>query len=203
MQTLKSDIRKRILAVSKRLFLKNGYRGATTRDIAREAGITLSNLYHYYSSKDDLFCHLLKPATDALEALLDERHGHKGYDISTIRAEGYAEASLEEYMGIIHRHKTALKLLLFHAQGSSLEGFKEAYVNKATRGVLEWFKAMKAKHPEMNSDVSEFFIHLNNVWMFTLLEEILMHGLGEEETRSVLSDYVQFELIGWKKMMKI
>ena len=52
MQTLKSDIRKRILAVSKRLFLKNGYRGATTRDIAREAGITLSNLYHYYASKD-------------------------------------------------------------------------------------------------------------------------------------------------------
>ena len=203
MQTLKSDIRKRILAVSKRLFLKKGYRGATTRDIAREAGITLSNLYHYYTSKDDLFCSLLKPVTEALNALLDERNGQTGYDISTIQAEGYADASLEEYMGIIHRHKTALKLLLFHAQGSSLEGFKEAYVNKATRGVLEWFKAMKAKHPEMNSDVSEFFIHLNNVWMFTLLEEILMHNLGEEETRSVLSDYVQFELIGWKKMMQI
>ena len=203
MQTLKSDIRKRILAVSKRLFLKNGYRGATTRDIAREAGITLSNLYHYYASKDDLFCRLLKPATDALNALLDERNGQEGYDISTIQAEGYAEASLKEYMDIIHRHKTALKLLLFHAQGSSLEGFKECYVNKATRGVLDWFKAMKAKYPEMNIDVSEFFIHLNTVWMFTLLEEILMHDLGEEETRSVLSDYVKFELIGWRKMMQI
>ena len=52
MQTLKSDIRKRILTVSKRLFLKNVYRGATTRDIAQGAGITLSNLYHYYASKD-------------------------------------------------------------------------------------------------------------------------------------------------------
>jgi hypothetical protein len=30
-----------------------------------------------------------------------------------------------------------------------------------------------------------------------------MHDLGEEETRSVLSDYIQFELIGWKKMMQI
>ena len=203
MQTLKSDIRKRILAVSKRLFLKNGYRGATTRDIAREAGITLSNLYHYYPSKDDLFCRLLKPATDALNALLDERNGQEGYDISTIQAEGYAEASLKEYMDIIHRHKTALKLLLFHAQGSSLEGFKECYVNKATRSVLDWFKAMKAKYPEMNIDVSEFFIHLNTVWMFTLLEEILMHDLGEEETRSVLTEYVEFELIGWRKMMQI
>ena len=81
MQTLKSDIRKRILTVSKKLFLKNGYRGATTRDIAQGAGITLSNLYHYYTSKDDLFCSLVKPVTDALNALLDERNGQAGYDI--------------------------------------------------------------------------------------------------------------------------
>jgi hypothetical protein len=39
--------------------------------------------------------------------------------------------------------------------------------------------------------------------MFTLLEEILMHDLPEEETRSALSEYIQFELIGWKRMMKI
>ena len=203
MQTLKTDTRKRILAVSKKLFLKKGYRGTTTREIARESDVTLSNLYNYFSSKDELFCKLLKPATDALETMLDERHGAKGTDISVIQADGYAEFELEEYMEIIRKHRSALKLLLFHAQGSSLEGFKEYYVNKATRLVLVWFKDMKAKHPEMNVSVSEFFIHLNNVWMFTLLEEILMHDLGEEETRSALSDYVQFELIGWKKMMQI
>ena len=52
MQTLKTDTRKRILNVSKRLFLKKGFRETTTRDIAREAGINLSNLYHYFTSKD-------------------------------------------------------------------------------------------------------------------------------------------------------
>jgi len=203
MQTLKPDTRKRILSVSKKLFLERGYRDTTTRDIAREAGVGLSNLYHYYASKDELFAQLLKPATDALEGLLDERHGQSGYDISTIQEDDYAEASLEEYMSLIRRHRNSLKLLLFKSQGSSLEGFKEYYVNKATDLVMDWFRAMKAKHPEMNADVSEFFVHLNNVWMFTLLEEILMHDLPEEETRSALSEYIQFELIGWKRMMKI
>ena len=94
-------------------------------------------------------------------------------------------------------------MLLFQSQGSSLEGFKEDYVNKATRLVLNWFKDMKEKHPEININVSEFFIHLNNVWMFTLLEEILMHDLPEDETRAALSDYIRFELTGWKKMMQI
>lgn len=35
-QTLKDDMRKRLLSVSKRLFLKEGFRDTTTRDIARE-----------------------------------------------------------------------------------------------------------------------------------------------------------------------
>ena len=112
MQTLKTDTRKRILNVSKRLFLNKGFRETTTRDIAREAGINLSNLYHYFPSKDELFRQLLKPATDTLEAMLNEHHGIKG-------------------------------------------------------------------------------------------EEILMHDLTEEEVRSVLSDYVRFEVIGWRKMIRI
>ncbi len=62
---------------------------------------------------------------------------------------------------------------------------------------------MKTKHPEINTDVSDFFVHLNNVWMFTLLEEILMHDLTEGEVRSVMSDYIQFEVIGWRKMIQI
>lgn len=203
MQTLKTDTRKRILAVSRKLFLEKGFRGATTRDIASASGITLSNLYHYYSSKDELFCQLLKPATEALKELLHERHGKKGYDISKIQEDCYADEELDEYMEVIRKHRKSLKMLLFQSQGSSLEGFKEDYVNKATRLVLNWFKDMKEKHPEININVSEFFIHLNNVWMFTLLEEILMHDLPEDETRAALSDYIRFELIGWKKMMQI
>jgi AcrR family transcriptional regulator len=203
MQILKSDIRKKILTVSRKHFLEKGFRETTTRDIAREAGITLSNLYHYFASKDDLFCCLLKPATDALDNLLSERHGKDGYDIAAIQAEGYADRELEEYMTIIARHRSSIKLLLFKSQGSSLETYKEYFVEKATRQVLDWFGAMKQQHPELNTGISDFFIHLNNVWMFTLLEEILMHDLPEEQTRSVLSEYIQFELIGWRKMMKI
>ncbi len=203
MRTLKTDTRKRILDVSKKLFLKNGFRETTTRDIAREAGINLSNLYHYFASKDELFCHLLKPAMDTLETMLNEHHGIKGVDILSIQEEGYVEATLEEYMGAIRKYRNLLKLLLFKSQGSSLEGYKEYYVEKATRLVLDWLKAMKTKHPEINTDVSDFFVHLNNVWMFTLLEEILMHDLTEEEVRSVMSDYIQFEVIGWRKMIRI
>ena len=99
MKTLKTDTRKRILEVSKRLFLKKGFRETTTRDIARDAGINLSNLYHYFASKDELFHQLVKPATDALETMLNEHHGIKGEDVLGMQEERYVEVTLEEYMG--------------------------------------------------------------------------------------------------------
>lgn len=203
MQTLKEDTRKRIFSVSKRLFLKKGFRKTTMRDIARDAGVNLSNLYNYFASKDELLCKLLKPATDTLENMLNEHHGINGSDILAMKDEGYVDEALKEYLSIIHTHKSLLKLLLFKSQGSSLEGYKEYYVDKSTRLLLEWMKSMKRKHPEINIEVSEFFIHLNCVWHFSLLEEILMHDLSLDEVRSVLLDYLQFEVIGWRKMILI
>lgn len=73
---------------------KKGFRETTTRDIAREAGVNPSNLYHYFASKDELFRKLLKPATDTLETLLNEHHGIKGHDVLSMQEEGYVEATL-------------------------------------------------------------------------------------------------------------
>lgn len=104
--------------------------------IARDAGINLSNLYHYFASKDELFHHLVKPATDVLETMLNEHHGIKGEDVLGMQEERYVEVTLEEYMGAIRKYKSLLKLLLLKSQGSSLEGYKEYYVEKSTRLVL-------------------------------------------------------------------
>ncbi len=203
MQILKDDTRRRILTQSRKLFLEKGFRDTTTRDIAQASGAVLSSLYRYFSSKDDLFLYIVKPAMSALEDMLERHHNPGRNDIAAIRSDRFAEDALEEYLTIIERHRETLKILLLRADGSTLENYKEYYVNKSTGMVMEWFSTMKARYPGMNTQVSEFFIHLNNVWMFTLLEEILMHDLPEDETRSVLSDYIQFEFTGWMKMMKV
>lgn len=43
-------------------FAERGFHGATMRDIARRAGIVLSNVYHYSQSKSDLLVEVLKKA---------------------------------------------------------------------------------------------------------------------------------------------
>ena len=56
------DRRQRILAAAQRLMTRNGSRGTSLGQIAREAGVTPAGLLHHFDSKEQL-----------LQAVLDAR----------------------------------------------------------------------------------------------------------------------------------
>ena len=58
------DRRQRILAVAQRLVTRNGGRGTTLSQIAREAGVTTAGLLHHFESKEQLL-HAVLDARDA------------------------------------------------------------------------------------------------------------------------------------------
>lgn len=47
-------------------FAEQGFNGASMRDIAKRAGTSLSNLYNYFPSKEELLVAVLKDANDEL-----------------------------------------------------------------------------------------------------------------------------------------
>mgnify|MGYP006281250881 CR=1 FL=1 len=54
------DSKNKILDVALQLFIRNGYRGASLTDIAEAADLTKGGVYHYFSSKDDLYYQAVK-----------------------------------------------------------------------------------------------------------------------------------------------
>ena len=61
MQVKKDYTREHIAEIAKQVFLKDGYAKASMRDIAKGAGIGVSNIYNYFKSKDELFRHIVRP----------------------------------------------------------------------------------------------------------------------------------------------
>lgn len=49
-----------ILHTSKRLFATNGYEGFSMRTLAKESGVGLSSIYHFFSDKDEILTELFK-----------------------------------------------------------------------------------------------------------------------------------------------
>ena len=138
----------------------------------------------------------------AIEAV-HVNHGIRGEDVMTMRSEKYLKACIDEYVSLIETHRSLLEILLFRAQGSSLEHFRESYTDRSTGLVKAWFAAMKKKYPNINTAVSDFIIHLHTVWMFTLFEELLMHAVPKQEMESILHDYILFEIQGWRAIIKV
>lgn len=68
------DVRRaRILNAGEKLFLRNGFSGASMRDIAKAAGVSLGNLYNHFAGKEEIFDALIElrsPATE-IESLIE------------------------------------------------------------------------------------------------------------------------------------
>lgn len=55
----------------------------------------------------------------------------------------------------------------------------------------------------MNINVSYFSIHLHTAWMFTMFEELIMHRVGIGDLEQIVTEYITFEVTGWRELMKI
>src|SRR5271156_2242029 len=87
-----AEKRQIILDAAARCIARDGFRGASTADICREAGISPGHLYHYFESKEQILTALtaagleriaerfaeMMQSDDAIGALVAEIGRHKG-----------------------------------------------------------------------------------------------------------------------------
>jgi AcrR family transcriptional regulator len=62
---------KTIIDASRGLFLAQGYRQTTIRQIIDQVGIKNGTLYHFFKDKEDIFCHVCMKTYDAFIAYVD------------------------------------------------------------------------------------------------------------------------------------
>lgn len=74
MQTPKEEIRNSLLESAGKLFLRKGFLKTSMREIARDAGVGLANIYNYFSSKDEIFRTVVQPVTLAFEQMAHSHH---------------------------------------------------------------------------------------------------------------------------------
>lgn len=199
----KEEIRSSLLESAGKLFLRKGFLKTSMREIAADAHVGLANIYNYFSCKDEIFRMVVQPVTLAFERMIRSHHDPQGTDVLEMYTEPYLRTVTGEYVALINSHRKKLEILLFKAQGSSLEDFRKRYTDRTTATVREWLAEMKRLHPALNVAVSDFSIHLHTVWMFTLFEEIIMHRISPGEMEQVIAEYIRFETTGWRELMKI
>ena len=201
MQKLKKDIRRQVIIQAKNEFTAKGFKGASMRTIAKNAKVGLSNIYNYFKNKDEIFKEVVSPVLAALEKRMEDHNNKQYITTDVFTSEQYLSEMINYFVDLVKHYKTELKLLLLQSHGSELENFKEEYIDRSTETGIEYIKRMKEKYPEINGELSKFFIHTMSSWWISIISELVSHDLSDKEMESFVSEFIIFGTAGWKKIM--
>jgi AcrR family transcriptional regulator len=192
MQTKKSEIRQNILTESKKEFFKYGFEGMSIRRVASSAGISPSNIYNYFKNKDEIFCEIVKPASDFLKLILKNAE-IKEYDtIETPEAIEWHLNFINMIYKLISDYREPLKLLLSHSDGTAHHGFKE---NLAKR-----YAAIQPCASGDKNAISEFFMYNFTLFYINYLESLITEELDDYSVKKHLVELTIYSHSGFVTM---
>ena len=194
MQYAKDEIRQRIIDVAHEEFLDKGFEKTSKRTNNVKAKNAKSNLYNYFKDKDDLFSAVLESTTTEIRTGLEAA---KQYNVPK-DTEDYTLSSQQMVIGIICKfiaqHTEDVKLLLFKAQGSSLECFKHEVLDDFTDNMVEWTQSIHAK-----KDVSRLFVRTVCSFYLNMIEQLFLVGSSVDMTK-YMKEIAVFVYHGWKNV---
>lgn len=204
MQVVKDNTRKLLLNTARKAFLQKGYKAVSMREISKLSGIGLSNIYNYFSCKDELLTVVLRPLLNEMDRMLERHNKPGGLSLDIFTSEDYIRSSLNEIMRIVTNYHQEIKLLFLYSQSSMYQDYLDKWIDRCTEKSIEYMQGMRECHPELNTDISRFFLrYTSSCWIDMMKETALHEELSHEETERFLNEYVRYVTGGWKKLMNV
>jgi AcrR family transcriptional regulator len=203
LQIKKETIKNHILQAAREEFINKGFKDASMRTIAGNAGVGLSNIYNYFKNKDEILNEVLSPLIMALDKILREHNDPEYISTDIFISKSYQLENINRFVNLITHYKEELSLLLFKSNGSRFENFRDTFADRHTLTGMQYLRRMKAKYPKINTDISSFFIHTVSSWWLSIIGEIVAHDLSAKEIERFVSEYMAFGTAGWKKLMGV
>lgn len=173
-----SDLKRQmILDAAERIFQQEGLDGAHMRAIAREAGYTVSALYKYYASKEEIYADLLAASLDRLHATVE---GATPADAEpTLRLRSRARGFFDFYLA--HPRELDLGFYLFRGlQPLGLNPELDATLNRrladSLTGMQTDMQALGLPEADALRETTALFAHATGVLLLVHTGRIRMFG---------------------------
>lgn len=147
MQVLKDEIKKAIDSAAIHEFYRLGYIDTSIRGVAKRAGISVGNLYHYYKSKDELFYDLLAPVVSEIVSIISENELDE-YSGKVSELQFHMEIQIGRITGVILKRRMEISILLYGSKGTKYENVKDIFIKSLFEHIKEHIDLNQIKFPE-------------------------------------------------------
>jgi len=179
----------RILRTAAEIFAKKGYHQASIRDIARETKVSLSGLYYYFDSKEELLFLIQDHAFGTLLSQLDGMLAGVEDPVRRLRI------LIENHLRFFTGNMAEMKVLSHEAR--ALEGEFRRKVNAKKRRLTDMaMEILRELKPESDIDlrVATFSLFGMMNWLYNWYredEDVPVEKLAEDISRLFLGGYLQ------------
>lgn len=203
MSNEESTTLKNILSAGKAEFLEKDFNSASLRNIVKTAGVTTGAFYGYFSGKEALFAALVEEhakaimnifmsAQESFEKLSDEEKiNHMGVESRT---------SLNEIVDYIYEHFDEFKLIICKSEGTSYENFIHNMVEIEVEETYQFIDALRSQGKHV-PNIEKSVCHMIVSGMFSGIFELIEHDMKKENAKKYVSEFQDFYIAGWSKIL--
>lgn len=193
----------RIRQAGKREFMCKGFRAASLRSIAKEAGVTTGAFYGYFKSKEELFNALVEePANTLMERYNGAQDAFANLPPEDQESQmGVISGDCMDWMlRYVYEHLDAFKLILCHSEGTRYENFIHEMVQieiDATHRFVDVLSGLGRKVKAMDPQMEHILVS----GMFSAFFEMVIHDMPQERAVEYNKELREFYTAGWLKIM--
>lgn len=194
---------KNILSAGKAEFLEKDFNSASLRNIVKTAGVTTGAFYGYFSGKEALFAALVEEHAKAIMNIFmsaqesfgelsdEEKINHMGVESRT---------SLNEIVDYIYEHFDEFKLIICKSEGTSYENFIHNMVEIEVEETYQFIDALRSQGKHV-PNIEKAVCHMIVSGMFSGIFELIEHDMKKENAKKYVSEFQDFYIAGWSKIL--
>lgn len=205
MSTKAEDTEKNILNTARKHFLKDGFSGASLRNIVKDAGLTTGAFYKYYPTKETLFDALTDPYIEHIYQIYDrvvEDFEKLSAKEQTSNMSDTSGNGMDQMIDYIYEHYDNFRLLLKCGDSGKFETFIHNMVDREMRSSLEYVKKMKEDGIEIPI-VGESLMHMIYTGFFSSIFQIIEHDIDKETAKRNVHKLREFNTGGWERLWNV
>lgn len=205
MSTKAEDTEKNILNTARKHFLKDGFSGASLRNIVKDAGLTTGAFYKYYPTKEALFDALTNPYIEHIYQIYDrvvEDFEKLSAKEQTSNMSDTSGNGMDQMIDYIYEHYDNFRLLLKCGDSGKFETFIHNMVDREMRSSLEYVKKMKEDGIEIPI-VGESLMHMIYTGFFSSIFQIIEHDIDKETAKRNVHKLREFNTGGWERLWNV
>lgn len=188
-----------IISCAKKEFLEKGFKDASLRDIAKEAGTSTGSIYTRFGDKAGLFQVLVEPAAEEFKKMfLDIQEQFHALD-ETVQEDvmlEYSSSGMDQIVDFIYRHFDEFQLLLDYSHGTKFQYFLDELIHIEVEYTYKYMNAIGCETVR-SGEVTEEFLHIACSGYFNAMFEVVRHGMSKDEAVCYIEMLRRYHMAGF------